>query len=1051
MAYSKSTTISINKSYSKSSIVYPFKDKEPVFSLAIKASVQLDGYKSMIRVILVAENGNEFLVMESYYMIAETDKIEFSDYGDETALLNGIIPSRIKIEIENATILLESFSYNNNSLNRLKNEDFLICSELKKKKQDSVKIERINKQIKNLGYSWRANETSVSKLTYHQKMQMLGNPLPNLRGFDYYSGGVFDLADPIRIKSALIQNVTPNVVESFDWRNRHGQNWMTPVRDQGTYGTCAFFAPTGATEAFINLYYNQHIDIDLAEQKPIKCALGGNSLTINYYVSDGAVLESGAPYNPQNSQVCNDVCPNPTEKLKMGGRINLHEFAGYPYTEEGFKKMLIKYGPLSSGSFSMGHDMTMVGFYTRSSDGATVWIFKNSWGLDHGSDGYLELITDVSDLRGGYALLPPITSLNYTESNRICSDNDHDGYYWWGLGPKPNIPDICIPETPDGDDSNPNLGPMDVYGNCAPISSPYVFPEHLVTSSETWNSTYYECGDLIVKIGGSLDLNAATVNLGSNSTFSVELGSTLTFNCGTITHDSGTMEAVVPTLAETTTVKGIACTSAKSGGNVTSDGGGTITARGVCYSTASNPTIADSKTVDPGTTGSWISGSMTIVPETLYYVRSYATNEAGTGYGIQTTYIQNINVPTLAITTAASSITCSSASSGGHVTSDGCGTVTARGICWATTQNPTTANSTSASGYGTGIYTGNLTGLTAGTTYYVRSYAINSVGTAYGEQISFTTPAPVIPVLAATASASSITSNSATSGGNVTSDGCGTLSETGLCWATTSSPTTANSKATSSPATGTFTATITGLSASTTYYVRSYAVNSVGTAYGTEISFTTLAPPVVVPTLASTTTATSIGQTTATSGGNVTSDGGATVTEKGICWSTSQNPTTSNSKAAAGSGNGNFPASMTGLSAGTTYYVRSYATNSAGTGYGAQVSFTTLPVGITASISYQVFSTQPTSIVVGWFANLTSPAPFYNSIPCIITNSNGSGTHTSTGTVAQGQQSSIALETVTYSRLAGSNYNATCTFGTMPTGYVAGQSALLPFQNNDNK
>ena len=95
-----------------------------------------------------------------------------------------------------------------------------------------------------------------------------------------------------------------------------------------------------------------------------------------------------------------------------------------------------------------------------------------------------------------------------------------------------------------------------------------------------------------------------------------------------------------------------------------------------------------------------------------------------------------------------------------------------------------------------------------------------------------------------------------------------------------------------------------------------------------------------LPTV-TTNTVSNITPTTATSGGNVTSDGGASVTARGVCWSTSQNPMASDSHTTDGSGTGSFSSSITGLTANTTYYVRAYATNSAGTAYGAEVSFTT--------------------------------------------------------------------------------------------------------------
>ena len=112
------------------------------------------------------------------------------------------------------------------------------------------------------------------------------------------------------------------------------------------------------------------------------------------------------------------------------------------------------------------------------------------------------------------------------------------------------------------------------------------------------------------------------------------------------------------------------------------------------------------------------------------------------------------------------------------------------------------------------------------------------------------------------------------------------------------------------------------------------------TVYGEQRSFTTL-QNIELPTV-TTTNVSNITQTTATSGGNVTDDGGANVTARGVCWSTSQNPTISNSHTTDGNGTGSFTSNMTGLTANTTYYVRAYATNEKGTSYGEQKSFTTL-------------------------------------------------------------------------------------------------------------
>jgi polygalacturonase len=131
--------------------------------------------------------------------------------------------------------------------------------------------------------------------------------------------------------------------------------------------------------------------------------------------------------------------------------------------------------------------------------------------------------------------------------------------------------------------------------------------------------------------------------------------------------------------------------------------------------------------------------------------------------------------------------------------------------------------------------------------------------------------------------------------------------------------------------------------------MRAYATNSDGTSYGTQVSFTTTNG---IPTLAATNPVTAITQTTATSGGNVT--GGAGITARGVCWSTSPDPTTTNSKTTNGTGTGTFTSSITGLTTNTLYYVRAYATNNGGTGYGTQMSFTS------SELSVNVMSTGAT-------------------------------------------------------------------------------------------
>lgn len=197
-------------------------------------------------------------------------------------------------------------------------------------------------------------------------------------------------------------------------------------------------------------------------------------------------------------------------------------------------------------------------------------------------------------------------------------------------------------------------------------------------------------------------------------------------------------------------------------------------------------------------------------------------------------------------TTAVSAITGSTAASGGNISTDGGVAVTARGVCWATSVNPTTSATCTSDGSGTGGFASTLTGLSLGTTYHVRAYATNGVGTAYGSDVAFTTPT-TIPTLT-TRGASQITGTTATSGGDISSDGGAAVTVRGVCWATSVNPTTTATCTNDGTGAGGFASAITGLSTGTTYHVRAYAFNSAGIVYGGDVVFTTTATTTPPPT-----------------------------------------------------------------------------------------------------------------------------------------------------------------------------------------------------------
>jgi len=334
-------------------------------------------------------------------------------------------------------------------------------------------------------------------------------------------------------------------------------------------------------------------------------------------------------------------------------------------------------------------------------------------------------------------------------------------------------------------------------------------------------------------------------------------------------------------------------------------------------------------------------------------------------------------------TTPITNITTTSATAGGNVTSQGGSAVTARGVCYATTQNPTTAGQCIASGNGTGAFTANLTGLTLGTLYNVRAYATNTAGTSYGAQVSFTTNQSTIQLCEALdncnltfmtggaaswigqtqvsqdgvdAAQSGLITHNQESSLTTTVNGSGTLS---FYWKVSSEPEfdfleLRIDGALDRRVSGEFDwarveLNLPGPTHTVQWrYIKDESENAgLDRAWVDQVGFLANQTAPTVTTEA----VTAIGTTTATGGGNVTSQGSSAVTARGVCYATTQNPTTANTCVASGNGTGAFTANLTGLALGTLYNVRAYATNTAGTSYGDQVSFTTATPAVAPTVT----------------------------------------------------------------------------------------------------
>ena len=395
---------------------------------------------------------------------------------------------------------------------------------------------------------------------------------------------------------------------------------------------------------------------------------------------------------------------------------------------------------------------------------------------------------------------------------------------------------------------------------------------------------------------------------------------------------------------------------------LTSDGGSALTELGVCWSTSHNPTASDSHAaIQNYDLGEHTVNMTGLNANITYYVRAYAINEEGTSYGSELSFDTQEGLPGV-VTGEVENITSRSATCTAQVVEEGASTVTSRGVCWSTNSNPTIDDNHASSGSGIGSYSVEMTGLSRATGYYAKAYATNGQGTTYGTAKYFVTEGE--PSVVTIDPVSEISATTALCSGNVTDDGGLTVTDCGFCWSTQDSPSINGTHISCGAGTGHFTYHLTGLTPGTSYYVRAYSVNSLGTSYSEVVTFVTVAAPPTVTTL----DVTNITMNSAVASGNVTDDGGASVTERGICWGSNPNPTLENDwHIACGSGTGSFIGNITGLMPSTTYHVRAYATNNAGTSYGQNTQFTTeqvswnngiLPGKFTVSAGKQVYFSQ---------------------------------------------------------------------------------------------
>lgn len=548
----------------------------PISGLSVSGIATLNhSSNSLVRITLEDEYHTEALVYEVYPLLADSSVITFNNVAFETAILDNVIAKSLHIKIVNATLQLNDIHV---STQAVSTAAFSSRQSQVLEAQSSYVIDKLNDNLEKRNLPWRAGETSISRLTYEEKKGLFGGDVPNLGGFEYYKGGIFVMPDywenhenitpqPLAMNTNEESTEDPYVRE-WDWRNRHGKNWMTSVKDQGYCGSCWAFAAVGTLEAYINLYYNQQLNLDLSEQELVSCApvmysengilktrlgegcIGGNFYSAYLYIKEnGLVSEDDFKYvsiGGDNGD-CADKSTSPKEQIKFNDytilpthlvgdsalkkalfrsphEINIKNWhhalvvAGYKNIQAG-DSLYIKL-PEREEWFKIQEDNPLVG--------STAWLLKNSYGTDWGENGYAYVVAQWDSIEVN-CIEKEIESLNYTNNNIVVEDKDNDGYYVWGIGEKPE----WILEDADGDDTNEYYGPINEYGHLQKINLTSNQPYVIYTNYEY--STGHINLHLRIVNGGILTIRENTaITMHPDATITVESGGEIIIDGGII-------------------------------------------------------------------------------------------------------------------------------------------------------------------------------------------------------------------------------------------------------------------------------------------------------------------------------------------------------------------------------------------------------------------------------------------------------------------------------------------------------------------------------------
>lgn len=551
---------------------------QQISGLFISGTVTFDNTQdSYVRITVQDRNDIEHLVYENYPLLSDENPSRFSKVAVESVLLDDIVPSCLKIDLQGSSVQIDSI-YFSDAQNL--GHGFRAKAKTIRQEQTQYIAEKLNTHLIARHMTWQAGPTSIASVTFEEKKKMFGPNVKCLYGFDYYKGGLF-IMDSILVNEMNKERSSiesDSFVNDFDWRNRHGKNWITSVKNQRPYNTCWDYATVATIESNFNIYFNHVFDSiftnNLSEQELVSC-LDNDGKTISQRLNNGGYVMYALDYVQRNGIVreqcfpfggnvlCGNKCQNPVEQISFSSFRNIYkdnkfDSTKYMYNDSISKllrKAIIKSPVVVDYFRSGGHSVSCVGFhkiqkgdylcgnintsYFYYVDTTSVlinhisWIIKNSWGNDWGENGFAKVTFNNVSLRL-YEITPPFTSLVYSNADRCVTDEDMDGYYTWGSGIKPSNLPVWIPDEQDGDDSNPSIGAIDEYGICDTLTiNPAItwYINSNVSHSVTNNFTY---PNITVLQNGTLTINNSTMIMKKNSTIRVQSGGKLVINGGQI-------------------------------------------------------------------------------------------------------------------------------------------------------------------------------------------------------------------------------------------------------------------------------------------------------------------------------------------------------------------------------------------------------------------------------------------------------------------------------------------------------------------------------------